>query len=141
MQTYRDHDALIRLANTENAHGLHTLVQERLCFESWTAANDLASLLHIVVMDREDTPQALEQHLGFTLMRNRWNGLAPDHTDFTPSWDVLEVYEHWYALTFILSDDGFGIVVFMPRGIPHALADLCDRYAQENLKVQPDAAP
>ena len=50
---------------------------------------------------------------------------------FTPSWDALEVYEHWVVLTFILSDDGFGIVVFMPRGIPHALALLCDRYAHE----------
>ena len=131
MQTYRDHDALSRLASTENALGLHTLVAERLSEETFTEINDWASLLHVVVMDPEDTPQALEQQLGFTVLHNRWNGLANDHPDFTPSWDALEVYEHWVVLTFILSDDGFGIVVFMPRGIPHALALLCDRYAQE----------
>ena len=61
MQTYRDHDALNRLASTENALGLHILVAERLSEEAFTEINDWASLLHVVVMDPEDTPQALEQ--------------------------------------------------------------------------------
>lgn len=133
MQTYRDHEALTRLAATENALGLHTLVQERLTSEMSYEYTDWATLLHVVVMDREDTPEELEQQLGFTLLHNRWNGLACDHPEFTPSWDVLEIYEHWYVLTFILSDDGFGVVVFMPRGIPHELSTLCDRYAMEGL--------
>ena len=129
MQIYRDSEALRLLASTENALGLHTLVTERMAQEA--EIDDWASLLNVVVMDREDTPQDLELQLGFTVLHNRWNGLANGHPDFTPSWDALELYEHWYVLTFILSDDGFGIVVFMPRGIPHALAALCDRYAQE----------
>ena len=139
MQTYRDHEALIRLAHTEDVLGLHTLVRERIPAETASELTDWACLLHVVVMDCQDTPQALEQHLGFTVMYNRWNGLAWDHPDFTPSWDALEVYEHWYVLTFIQSDDGFGVVVFMPRGslgspygTPNELSALCDRFAKEH---------
>jgi hypothetical protein len=131
MQIYRSTDALKRLACAKDALGLQALVMERLEPETWNSSEDLASLLHILVMDREDTPQDLEHHLGFSILTNRWNGLESDHPDFTPSWDIVEVHEHWYVLTFIISDDGFGIVVFVPRGIPHALAALCDRYASE----------
>ena len=131
MQTYRDHESLARLACTEDTLGLHALVQDSLSGDAFHGLNDLASLLHIVVMGEVDTPQALEQHLGFTILHNRWNGLACDHSGFTPSWDALEVYAHWYVLTFIQSDDGFGIVVFVPRRACHELVALCGRYARE----------
>lgn len=134
MQIYRDHEAIIRLAYTEDALGLHALVRDRLPAENSTDSQDLAGLMHVVVMESQDTPKHLEQQLGFSVLLNRWNGLGCDHTDFTPSWDALEVYEHWYVLTFILSDDGFGIVVFMPRGVhgtTNDLSILCDRFAQQ----------
>ncbi len=135
MQTYRDHEAISRLANTDNALGLNALLSDRLPPEKSLESQNWALLLHVVVMDKEDRPGDLEQQLGFTVLHNRWNGLACEHPDFTPSWDALEVYAHWYVLTFILSDDGFGIVVFMPRGIhgaPNELSALCDRFAQES---------
>ena len=131
MRTYRDHDALNRLARTRDPFDLHLLIQERLPPQTSPESNDLAAWMSVIVMDRDDTPLALEQQLGFSILHNRWNGLACDHPDFTPSWDAFELGGHWYVLTFILNDDGFGIVVFVPRTSVHELTALCDRYARE----------
>ncbi|MFI8616209.1 hypothetical protein ACIGHN_11940 [Acidovorax sp. NPDC077693] len=131
MQTYRDHESLVRLASTKSSLGLDTLVLGRLGEEIRSECEDWASLLHVVVTEAQDTPKAIEEQLGFAILHNRWNGLHWESLDFTPSWDVVEWTEHWYILTFILSDDGFGVVVFMPRGDSNELTLLCDRYVEK----------
>ena len=98
MQTYRDHDALSRLASTENALGLHTLVAERLSEETFTEINDWASLLHVVVMDPEDTPQALEQQLAL-----KKQALSP----------VLEISDTAFIIRMLEKNHGLSFLPYL----------------------------
>ncbi|MBP3982746.1 hypothetical protein J8G26_18980 [Acidovorax sp. JG5] len=131
MKIYRDHASLCYLARPTADMELRALVEKRLNELVAVDSPDLSTLLRIIVVNEGDTTNAVEDQLGFTILHNRWNGQAPEAKDFTPSWDVLEEHTHWYELTFVISDDGFGIVVFVPKSNCDALVALCDRYAKE----------
>lgn len=133
MKTYRDHDALCGLALPTADMELRSLVANRLSQCQEYECPDLSSLLHIVVLEEGDTPGELDTELGFTTVHNRWSGLAPDANDFTPSWDVLEEHTHWFELVFVISDDGFGVVVFVPKKNADPLTALCNQYAKSAM--------
>ena len=61
MRTYRDHDALNRLARTRDPFDLHLLIQERLPPQTSPESNDLAAWMNVIVMDRDERTQALCQ--------------------------------------------------------------------------------
>lgn len=135
MKTYRDHHALCCLAQATTDMELRALVARTFNQLSATEDSDLLSLLHIIVMEEGDTTGELETELGFTVLHNRWTGLAHDAKDFTPSWDVLEEHTHWYELVFVISDDGFGVVVFVSRRNTDPLIALCRHYATERTSL------
>ncbi len=77
---------------------------------------DLAELVQVLLVEPGDTLAALEAELGVEL---------------TTSWETIERQGGWYELTFILSDWGEGIVVFVPDqpGVPQELLTLCREHA------------
>ncbi len=129
MKMYRDIASMMALAHQTPAGNLQHLVQKRLLPNFGAAESDAALLQAILVMEEGDQAADLECALGFTVLRNRWNGLSHDAQDFTPSWDALDEHPHWFELTFILSDAGEGIVVFIPKMLAglhgDPLTDLC----------------
>jgi hypothetical protein len=86
---------------------------------------------YFLIVEPGDTVQAINTQLGFSILCNRWTGVSFGHGGFTPSWEVMNAHAHWYELVFVLSDDGFGVVVFIPKtvGIDPELLAMCARYA------------
>lgn len=136
MKMYRDLASIKALADQTSATGLGHLLQARLQSLFQPDMDYTGLLLAVMVIEVGDTPADLEGALGFDVLHNRWNGLAYGQEYFTPSWDALEEHGDWFELTFILSDEGEGVVVFIPRGLTGPLNDLCQTYAAKRRETQ-----
>ncbi|RYE41457.1 MAG: hypothetical protein EOP24_36850 [Hyphomicrobiales bacterium] len=135
MKMYRDPASIKALAVQIPATDLQHMVWSRLKSLVQEDADHTALLLAVMVMEEGDTAADLEEALGFTVLRNRWNGLTPDAKQFTPSWDALDDHPDWYELTFILSDAGEGMVVFIPKGLSGSITDLCRTHATQHKEA------
>ncbi len=79
---------------------------------------DLAELAHIIVACPGDTLAAVEAEAGVPIGRNVVDGSRLGEPDFTPSFEYVEQHPGgWFEAAMILSDDGFGIVLFVPDRI------------------------
>lgn len=97
----------------------------------------LSDLMHVIVMDAGDSAQSLEATLSLPIFTN---GLGLDVSDpaFVPNWEVCEAHAHWYEITFVLSSDGFGVVVYVPKTCTDAtLLALCERFAETPVTTAP----
>ena len=65
MQTYRNHDALNRLASTENALGLHTLVAERLSEEAQLLLQGMGGVFRVHHHDMQQRCPVVHLGKGF----------------------------------------------------------------------------
>lgn len=129
MQIYRDHASILEATRSPSmAKNLVNQIEIRIAELVEYSQSDMASLVNIFVWEEGDTTDQLEAALGFPVLHNRWTGVAHDAPGFDPSWDAIEAHADWYELTFVISDDGFGFVVFIPMGISNPLTALCQRY-------------
>ncbi|MDD2844649.1 MAG: hypothetical protein PHT57_06810 [Rhodoferax sp.] len=127
MHIIRDHKAAATLQDLE----LRACIEKTFSDLSEQGLFDSEEWGYFLIMEPADSQEAISLQLGFSLLHNRWSGACFGHAGFTPSWEVMNAHEHWYELVFVISDDGFGVVVFIPKrnGIdPHLLA-MCARYA------------
>lgn len=74
---------------------------------------DLFALIKILVLEPCDGLEAVDAELGFSLLGRRC--------------DVAESHQGWFELTLVLSDDGSGVVVYVPKhsGTEPGLLDYC----------------
>jgi hypothetical protein len=74
---------------------------------------DLGDLVNIFVIEPGDPLTAIDAELGFTLVDRPI--------------DVIENHPCWYELTIVLSDDGFGFVLYVPKqpGVEPDLLAMC----------------
>ena len=75
---------------------------------------ELGQLVQFVVMASSETVIELEAALGFSVRINRFTGCRYGDADFLPSWEVIEAHRYWYEVVYVLGDDGFDIVIFVP---------------------------
>ena len=85
---------------------------------------ELGQLVQFVVMASSETFMELEAALGFSVRVNRFEGTRYGDADFLPSWEVIEAHHFWYELVYVLSDDGFGIVIFVPKDADAELIEM-----------------
>lgn len=92
---------------------------------------DSAELGYFLVVEIGDTLEALETQLGFSILANRFTGIRYDQADFTPSFEFIEEFAACYDMVFVLSDDGYGVEVFVPKaeGVPPDLLVMCRTFA------------
>ncbi len=90
---------------------------------------DLAELLHVIVIEACDTALTLEEAIPHRVLTD-WADRDWSEAGFAPPWEVCEVHPQWFEITFILADDGFGVVVYVPRKerTDPVLLELCERY-------------
>lgn len=93
----------------------------------------LEDLVRFVIVQPGDTLQAIDQELGFPILTNRFDGTPFGAAGFIRSWDVLEERGNWFDLVFVLSDDGYGVEVLVPKaqGTPPELLEMCVSYASQ----------
>jgi hypothetical protein len=88
---------------------------------------DLSDLTHFLIIQPGDTAEDAEHELGWSLLVNPVDGARFGQPDFTPSWEWIEDHGGWFEAVFIISDDGFGVSLFIqdhPETDPALLA-LC----------------
>ncbi len=89
---------------------------------------ELGDLAHFHAVEPGDDMAAVNAALGFPVDANLVDGVHFGDPEFMPSWEGIERHGcGWFEAVFVLSDDGFGHILFVPdtHGIdPHLLA-LC----------------
>jgi hypothetical protein len=75
-----------------------------------------SELVFFVIVEPGDDMTTVDASLSFSLLANRFDGIAFGEPGFTPSWDVLEEHPGFYELVFVLGQDGQGVTVFVTRG-------------------------
>lgn len=65
--------------------------------------DDLSSLIKILVLAPGDALTTVDAELGFSLLDR--------------DCDVAESHRDWFELTLVLSDDGFGVVIYVPKHV------------------------
>ncbi|WP_219064088.1 hypothetical protein [Pseudomonas sp. UMAB-08] len=92
---------------------------------------ELGQLVQFMVMASSDTVIELETALGFSVRINRFSGCRYGDADFLPSWEVIEAHRYWYEVVYVLGDDGFGIVIFVPKDAHAELIEMLQHYTPE----------
>lgn len=88
---------------------------------------ELGDLAHFHAVEAGDWVTDVKAALGFAIDINLVDGTVFGHPDFVPSWEWIEHHVGYFELAFILSDDGFGHVLFVPdqNDIDSRLLALC----------------
>jgi hypothetical protein len=113
MHMIRSAEALSRLATTHDDDTLRHLLAAQA---ENLADYDLEDVATLLVVEPQDTCAALDEVLS-------WPLLTDDH--FTHYPELLNRSGTWYEATFILSDFGEGLVLYVPEDGPAALLDAC----------------
>lgn len=85
----------------------------------------------LVVCEDDDRLEQLQGLLGFSPLENRFTGAPFGQANFSPSFELIEDHQCCFEMVFVLSDDGFGVLVFVPKGanLDPRLIAICERYA------------
>ena len=137
MNIYRTTEAIRTAADTHPDLELRHLLTLRIQSLFDDLPDDLACLLQVVELQAGEGAADLEGPMGFSICHCRSTGVAFDTDGFCPAWEVIEAHSHWFELTFVLSDDGAGVVVFVPDTADAALLSLCRRYAAPSQPLVP----
>jgi hypothetical protein len=126
MQIIRDPADADSIANRE----LRVLVQKTIVALSPDGPYDSDVLGYFLIVEPGDSLATIEAQVGFDILANRWTGIRFDQPGYTQAFEILAEHADWFELVFIVSDDGFGIEIFIPKStdIPELLA-MCQRYA------------
>lgn len=127
MQVIRDPLEAANIADPE----LRTLVQKTIAALSEDYPYDPDELGYFLIVEPGDSLATINAQIGFDILANRWTGIRYDQPGYTQSFEVLDEHTHWFEMVFVLSDDGYGIEVFIPKteGIDPDLLAMCQRYA------------
>lgn len=88
---------------------------------------DLAELVTFLVIEPGDTLPNIEAALGFSPLVNFVDGVRYPDPEFIPSWEWVEAHAGWFEAVFVLTDAGFGWVLWIADqpGVPVDLLHLC----------------
>jgi len=100
MHLLRTHASIHHTAQHNPDLTLRKLISRRI-EELTDYTEDLSKLIHIFILEPSDTLTTVDVQLGFSL------GERPI--------DVIESHSGWYELTIVLSDDGFGVILYVPK--------------------------
>lgn len=100
---------------------------------------DADALGAFLVLQPGDGLEVLAKHLGFSVLTNRYDGTSFGDADFHPSFELIEEHACCFEMVFVLSDDGYGALVWVPKSIelPTELLEMCRRYAVPSRETSP----
>jgi hypothetical protein len=90
-----------------------------------------------IVLETGDGPDTAEAALGFSALSNRYDGKRFGESDFSPSFEFIEEHNNCFEIVFVLSDDGYGFEVFVPKGAgtDANLLAMCRQYAMPSKEA------
>lgn len=121
--------AVTRIADPD----IRRLVAKRFVEISAGEAYDVDLHGYMIVVEPCDTVAALEEECGSPILHNLFDDTRFGEPGYAPSFEHLEDHGHGqcYEMIFIMSDDGSGVSIFIPKGkgIDAELLKLCNAYA------------
>lgn len=90
-----------------------------------------AELGFFLVVEPGDSLGSINAQIGFNIQANRCTGIRFGAPGFTPSFEFVEEIGNCFDMVFVISDDGFGIEVFIPKtdGVDPDLLVMCASFA------------
>lgn len=126
MQVIRDPADAATITNLE----LRTCIEKIISDLSEDCPYDPDVLGYFLVVEPGDGLATINAQLGFDILANRFSGIRFDQPGYTQSFEVLDEHANWFEMVFIISDDGYGIEVFIPKsGVDPELLAMCQKYA------------
>lgn len=127
MHVLRDRQSVAKVVDPS----LRALIEQRVEALSEFDDCELHELVTFVVVEPSDSVEALDAQLGIHVLVNRLDGTRFGESGFTPSFELLEEHAGYFEIVFVLSDDGFGIEVFVPKhpDVDSELLAMCAAYA------------
>lgn len=91
----------------------------------------LKEIVCFYVVEAGDGQEQVAEALGFSPLQNLIDGTTFGDPDFTPSFEWMTCHGAWFELVFLLTDDGFGHILFVPNdpGTEFDLHMLCLEYS------------
>jgi hypothetical protein len=85
----------------------------------------------IIVAERGDTLGSLERDSGCPIATNPFDECRFPDPDFAPACEVIEEHATCFEMVFILNDDGFGVLIFVPKhpAVDRDLLSVCRIHA------------
>ena len=90
---------------------------------------------YMIVVEPGDSMDALEKESGCYILHSLFGDARFGHPDFSASFEFLDEHASCFEMVFIISDDGYGIDIFIPKvaGIDAELLAMCAQYATPAL--------
>lgn len=116
-----------------NDPALRSLLTQRFKEISQDEPYDPDVLGYFMVVEPIDSVEALETATGCSILHGRFGAAIFGEQGFVPAFEFMEEHPSCFEMAFIISDDGFGIELFVPKlsGINPQLLALCATYAIE----------
>ena len=133
MLVLREPEEAKRITDT----AIRSLVEARFMQLASDAWYDWQRHGYIIVLEPGDSTEGLEQESGCPVLHDVFDQFAFGDPDFQPAAEVLEEHQNCFELGFVLNDDGFTIVIFVPKddGIDTELLAMCAEFSTP-AKVQ-----
>lgn len=127
MLTIHDGEALPRALDPS----LRELITLRVSQLRRNYDGPLKEIVCFYVVEAGDDQEQMAQALGFNPLTNLVDGTTFGDPDFTPSFEWMKCWGSWFELVFLLTDDGFGHILFVPNdpGTEFDLHSMCLAYA------------
>jgi hypothetical protein len=123
---------------------LRDLIEQRILEVSDGGSWNSALYGYFIVAEPGDSVAALEAESGCCLLTGRFTESPFGEPGFVPSFEFIEEHANCYEGVWILSDDGFGVVILIPKvdGIDPGLMSMCVTYAirQSTAAGEPGSA-
>lgn len=119
----RDLSSIHQIGNTE----IRELLQQRID----DLGGEAFDVAYFLIVESRDSLESLSAQMGFPVLCNRYTGSRYDQAGFTPSFEFVEEFPNCFDVVFVLSDDGAGVELFIPKaeGIDPDLLAMCQTYA------------
>ncbi|QDK34015.1 hypothetical protein [Sphingomonas sp. IC081] len=106
MIVIRTYAALSDVSAVLEGNEVHALLEAHRERLAEYADFDLTDLAMFAIVMPGDTSEEIEEHLGRSLIDSTGTFINPP--------EIIQRHTDWFELAFILSDDGFGLVLFVP---------------------------
>ena len=91
----------------------------------------LEEIVWFYVIEAGDGQEQVAEALGFSPLKNLVDATTFGDPAFEPSFEWIACHGRWFELVFILTDDGFGHILFVPNdsGTEFDLHSMCLEYS------------
>jgi len=108
-----------QLQKPPHNHPLQGLISNRLSDLSDLEPDEMEAMIEVLILEPSDVLTQVDAELGFLL--------SSRHVE------LIETHEEWLEVTYVMSDDGAGVVMYVPASMSEAFMN----FTNCNLKEPP----